>query len=538
MPRFGRTLASRILVAVLGIVVVTMAVGFGFYTRLTGRAADQHAIDQATNVAVTLGRMPEVAAAVQAGDPTHLLPRLGEQVRDATKASYVVIIDRTGTRYSHPNAALIGERIEEPVVALDGQVHTGIDEGSLGRSANSRAPIVDPNGRPVGEVSVGILESEVGLRVSAEVADIALYSLIALGLGVLAAVLLARAIKRVTFGVEPSEIVALMQEREAMLHGIREGVLAVDGAGEINVLNDEARRLLALESARLGQHVEDVMPDGRLRRIVTGEVEGSDLVAVTDEHLLVLNRMPVIVGGRNAGWVVTIRDRTELEALLRQLDSVEGLTTALRAQEHEFSNRLHVLSVLLEIGEVEEAARYSQQLWQETSLASEEIRSRVGAPVVAALLLAKSTVAAERDVVLLLDPSSRLAAGDVQDLPLVTVLGNLIDNAVDAVADDPRAAGKHPRGTVTVALNRRDGILSLSVADTGPGIEADRIDDVFVDGYSTKGPRGAMRRGVGLALVHRLVTRSGGTITASSPDGARFEVSLPLRVGERVGEMS
>jgi two-component system CitB family sensor kinase len=280
------------------------------------------------------------------------------------------------------------------------------------------------------------------------------------------------------------------------------------------------------------------MPDGRLRRIVTGGVDGSDLVAVTDQHLLVLNRMPVIVGGRNAGWVVTIRDRTELEALLRQLDSVEGLTTALRAQEHEFSNRLHVLSVLLEIGEVEEAARYSQQLWQETSLASEEIRSRVGAPVVVALLLAKSTVAAERDVVLQLDPSSRLAAGDVQDLPLVTVLGNLIDNAVDAVADDPDASGKHPRGTVTVALNRRDGILSIAVADTGPGIPPDRIDDVFTDGYSTKSPRGAMRRGVGLALVHRLVTRAGGTITASSPDGARFEVSLPLRVGERVGEMS
>src|SRR6478735_10680420 len=496
MPRLGRTLAARILLAVLGIVVVTLAVGFALFARLTSQTADAHAIEQASGIAVTLGRVPQVAREVVDGDPSHVLPALGSQVRASTGASYVVIIDRTGLRYSHPNPALIGQRIEEPVVALDGQVHTGIDEGSLGRSANARAPIVDASGHSVGEVSVGILESEVGVRLTAEVLDIALYAAVALALGVAASLLLARAIKRVTFGVEPAEIVALVQEREAMLHGIREGVLAVDAKGVINVLNDEARRLLGVESAGLGQRVEDVIPDGRLRRVVTGQVEGVDLVAVTDEHLLVLNRMPVLVAGRNVGWVVTIRDRTELEALLRQLDSVEGLTTALRAQEHEFSNRLHVLSVLLEMGEVQEATRYSQQLWRETSLASEEIRSRVAAPVVAALLLAKATVAAERDVTLRLDPASRVEAHDVDALPVTTVLGNLVDNAVDAVADDPATAGRHPRGEVTVCLVRREGTLLLTVTDSGPGIPEDRLEDVFVDGYSTKGPRGAMRRGV------------------------------------------
>jgi two-component system CitB family sensor kinase len=534
MPRLGRTLASRILVAVLGIVVITMAVGFALFARLTTHAADARAIEQATGIAVTLGRVPEVARAVQDGDPGHVLARLGEQVRAGTKASYVVIIDRDGIRHSHPHGSLIGRPIEEPVAALDGRVHTGIDEGSLGRSANARAPIVDASGRPVGEVSVGILESEVNVRLNAEVLDIALYSAIALALGVAASLLLARTIKRVTFGVEPSEIAALMQEREAMLHGIREGVLAVDAKGAINVLNDEARGLLGLEGARLGQRVEEVLPPGRLRRVVAGEVEGSDLVAVTDEHLLVLNRRPVTVAGHNAGWVVTIRDRTELEALLRQLDSMEGLSTALRAQEHEFSNRLHVLSVLLELGEVEEATRYSSQLQSETTMASEEIRARVGSPVVAALLLAKSTIASERDVVVRLDPASRIEAAQVEDLPVVTVLGNLIDNAVDAVADDPRTVGASPRGGVTVSLTCVDGTVLMSVVDTGPGIPAERLADVFVDGYSTKEPRGAMRRGVGLALVHRLVTRAGGTITASSPGGGRFDVTLPVRVSEGV----
>src|SRR6476620_10966685 len=452
MPRLGRTLAARILLAVLGIVVVTLAVGFALFARLTSQTADSHAIEQASAIATTLGRVPQVGQALEAGDPGHVLATLGAEVKAATGASYVVIIDRDGRRYSHPNPALIGQRIEEPVAALDGQVHTGIDGGSLGRSANARAPVVGPAGRPVGEVSVGILESEVGVRLNAEVIDIALYAGIALALGVAASLLLARAIKRGTCGVEPAEIVALMQEREAMLHGIREGVLAVDAKGVINVLNDEARRLLGVESAGLGQRVEDVVPEGRLRRVITGEVGGVDVVAVTDEHLLVLNRMPVLVGGRNAGWVVTIRDRTELEALMRQLDSMESLSTALRAQEHEFSNRLHVLSVLLELGEVEEATRYSRELQAETAMASEEIRARIGSPVIAALLLAKMTVAAERDVVVRLDPTSRLEAGHDEDLPLVTVLGNLIDNAVDAVADDPRTAGSHPRGEVLVRV--------------------------------------------------------------------------------------
>jgi two-component system CitB family sensor kinase len=532
MPRLGRTLASRILVAVLGIVVVTLAVGFALFTRLTSRTADTHAREQAAAIATTLGRNTAVADALLDGDPGNTLPRLGEQVREQTHASYVVIIDRDGIRHSHPNPALVGQRVEEPVAALDGHVHTGIDEGSLGRSANAKAPVVDASGHVVGEVSVGILESEVNVKLNAELVTIALYTAVALGLGLAASLLLARAIKRVTFGVEPAEIVALVQEREAMLHGVREGVLAVDSKGGINVLNDEARRLLGLETARLGQRPQEVLPDGRLRRIVTGEITGPDLVAVTDEHLLVLNRMPVVVAGRNTGWVVTIRDRTELEALLRQLDSMEGLSTALRAQEHEFSNRLHVLAVLLELGEVEEATRYSSQLQAETTFASEEVRAKVGSPVMAALLLAKATVAAERDVALRVDPTSRILADQLEDLPVVTILGNLVDNAVDAVADDPATLGTSPRGTVTVTLTCDGRTLQLAVEDTGPGIPPDRLGEVFVDGYSTKEPRGAMRRGVGLALVHRLVTRAGGTIVASSPAGARFDVALPLRVRE------
>lgn len=534
VPKMGMSLSARILFATLGIIAMTMLVGLGLYSTLTSRANDEQASEQARSIAVALGDAPGVAEALDAGDPHHRLPGLGERVRHDAAASYVVIIDRSGVRYSHPNPALIGRRIEEPVVALDGVVRTGIDEGSLGRSANARAPVLDAAGRAVGEVSVGILESEVGSRFVQHMGPVALYTVLALGIGVGASLGLARRIKRATFDLEPAEIVALVQEREAMLHGIREGVLAIDTVGRLNVLNDEARRLLALPTAQIGRPVEDLLPEGRLRSIVTGDISGPDLVAVTDEHLLVLNRMPVVAAGHHAGWVVTIRDRTELEGLLRQLDAVDGLTTALRAQEHEFVNRLHVLSVLLELGEVEEATRYSRRLQTETTLASEDVRSRIGSPVVAALMIAKMAVAAERDVVVRVDPTSRLARGEADPSSIVTVLGNLVDNAVDAVVGDPQTLGRHPRGVVTVALTDSDQVLRLTVTDTGPGIAPGRLAEVFVDGYSTKPPRSGIHRGVGLALVHRLVTRSGGTITVTSAAGACFDVVLPLRVSEGV----
>jgi two-component system CitB family sensor kinase len=526
------TLAARILLAVLGIIAMTMLAGLGLYSSLAGKASDEQAVQQARSIAVTLGNDPGVASALAAGDPGNVLPTLGERIRRDAQASYVVIIDRTGIRHSHPNPALVGERIEEPVDALDGTVHTGIDDGSLGRSANVRAPILDLAARPIGEVSVGILESEVSSRFTQQMGSVALYTLLALGLGVAASLILARMIKRATFDLEPAEIVALLQEREATLHGIREGVLAIDADGRINVLNEEARRLLTVRAARLGQRVADVLPPGRLQDIVTGRIGGSDLVAVTDEHLLVLNRMPVIVANRQIGWVVTIRDRTELEGLLRQLDSVEGLTSALRGQEHEFVNRLHVLSVLLDLGEFEEATRYSRQLQAETTLASEEVRSKIASPVVAALVIAKIAVAAERDVIVRIDPSSTLTSSEGDLLPIVTVLGNLVDNAVDAIVGDASTIGRHPRGVVTVSMSDTDEVLRLSVSDTGPGIAHDRLDEVFIDGYSTKEPRSGIHRGVGLALVHRLITRLGGTITAASPGGARFDVVLPAGVRE------
>ncbi len=525
MRPHSTTLASRILIAVLGIVVITMALGFGLYASLARSTADSNARVRASDIASAVGDMSVVSKALASGDPRGVIRGIADKVVRDTGAAYVVVIGANGLRYSHPNPALIGEPIEEKVVALDGRTHTGVDNGSLGRSANARVPIRDSRGKPIGEVSVGILETNVAAQLDQVLVAAILYTALALAVGVAASLILARAIKRVTFGLEPAEIVALVQEREATLHGIREGVIAFDTQGRVNVLNDEARRLLGLTEATVGQRLDDLVAPGRLKDILSGAVSDADAVAVTDENLLVINRMPVTVAGRETGWVVTIRDRTEMEALLRQLDSVESITNALRAQEHEFSNRLHALSVLLELGEIDEATAYAGQLTARATLLADDVRAQIGPPVVAALLLAKMTVAAERGVEVKLDPQSRLLTSVGDQTALLTVLGNLVDNAVDAVAGGP--SERRPR-QVMVHILETDLEVSLSVSDTGPGIPSDRLEQVFLDGYSTKAPRGGLYRGVGLALVHRLVVRAGGSIVVTSEAGARFDVRLPL----------
>ncbi|PKV96401.1 two-component system CitB family sensor kinase [Amycolatopsis echigonensis] len=516
----SRPLASQILVAVLGILFVTVAAGALLYVKLAGQTLDTQYGQRALGIANTVAQNPAVRDALARHDPDHVIQAAAEQVRRASGASYVVVTDRSGLRYSHPNPALIGKRIEEPVAALDGQGHLGIDNGSLGRSANGRAPVPGPDGGIAGQVSVGILEEQVTSELVSDIPWVILYSGLALALGVAASWLLAHRIKRATFGLEVSEIASLLQEREAMLHGIREGMVGLDRHGRVEVINDEARRLLAIPTSARGRELRELVPPGRLRDLLTAPA-ADDEVVLTDEFLLVVNKMPVVLSGQDAGSVITLRDRTEMEGLVRELHAVTGLTTALRAQEHEFANRLHVLSGLLGLGEVEEAGRYLAEVAHGPAAQATDLRARFSPPELAALLSAKVAIAAERDVRLEVDAHSRLDLSTVDPGTLVTVLGNLIDNAVEAVA------GQRGERTVHVLVGTRGPDVRVVVSDTGPGIPADVLQEIFVDGYSTKSPRPGMRRGLGLALVYRLVRRSGGSISVRGSDGARFEVLLP-----------
>jgi two-component system CitB family sensor kinase len=298
-------------------------------------------------------------------------------------------------------------------------------------------------------------------------------------------------------------------------------VIAVDRAGRVTMVNDEARKLLDLGLVPIGERLEDLLPPGRLRGLLSGEIAGKDAVVLTDEHCLTVNRMPVLLAGHPHGAVVTLRDRTEMAGLLRELDGVHRLTDSLRAQRHEFTNSLHTVIGLLELGRGEEALGYLGELRGSTAELNEYLSSRILPTQLVGLLIGKAAEAHERGIRLEFGEDTWLGEMPDRVQALTTIVGNLIDNALDAVG------GTNPDGWVRVELVDDEDEVTIAIADNGPGIPADAQDLIFLDGYTTKPSDGSLHRGLGLALVHRLVQRLGGTITVSPGPGAQFRVTLP-----------
>ena len=363
-PRPRLTLATQILGLQLTVLVIAVLFGALAGLWLIRSELDRQYQQRALAVAASVAALPEIRAAVLDPNGSRVVQPLAESIRKESRASFVVVTDVNGIRLSHPNPALIGQSAidpGEPPVALSGQSYTATETGSLGASARGKTPIRDDNGHVVGMVSVGYPEIEVNAGLERLLPLTAGYLLVALILGVAASWLLARHLKRQTFGLEPQEIAALLEQREAMLHGIREGTIAVDRSSRITLVNDEARRLLGLHADAVGQPLEDVVPAGRIRDVLTGSAEGPDQIVLSGGRILVANRMPIILRDGVSGSVTTFRDRTELSGLHRELQGLRGFTDALRAQVHDFSNRLHTIAGLIELGRGDEAIRLATE---------------------------------------------------------------------------------------------------------------------------------------------------------------------------------
>jgi two-component system CitB family sensor kinase len=516
-----------ILASQLVILIVSMCIGFGLYTTVAGGQLNQQYQQRALSIAQAVAAMPEVQSALVADqpDPSSSVQSLATQIQRQTAFNFIVIIDRNGTRLTHPLPQLIGQRVTEPLHVRNGQTYVDVDPGVIGPSADGFAPVFDSAGRVIGEVSAGIKERQVSGELWRELPVIALYTALGLGFGAVAALMLARRLKKITFGLELHEIARLLQEREAMLHGVREGVITFDLHGRVTLINDEARRLLGLRTDAIGKRLADLWPSGRLRDVLSGTVSGTDQLVLTEDYRLVVNRMDVELGGRKFGAVVTLRDRTEVDDLLRELTSTRGLTDALRAQQHEFANRMHTVSGLLELGRADEARDFLIETSGAADEFAESVAAHVANPTVAALVLAKSTVAAERGVTLMLSELSQVARTLPDPQAVVTILGNLVDNAIDAACLGPAPAH------VTVRLVQTDEELTIRVSDTGPGIPSGCEESIFTDGFTTKQSRSGLSRGIGLALVRRMTDRLGGRITVDGGPGPVFTVTLPVAVG-------
>ena len=521
-----RRVFSQVLLMQVAIAAGVAVLATGLFLAPLSNQLDDQAMRRALAIAQTTAQQPELAREVSRTPPSPNGPvqREAERIRKATKAEYIVVMDWRGVRWSHTDPKQIGGIVStDPGQALAGKEVMEIDSGTLGRSARGTVPLRDSDGTVVGAVSVGIAYDSVRARLIHAIPGLLAYAGGALAVGALAAWLISRRVHRQTRDLAFSDIAALLSEREAMLHGIREGVVALDRTGRIRLVNDEAQRLLGIGETMVGRSPDEALGAGRTADVLAGRVTGTDLLTVRGQRVLVANRMPTDDGGA----VATLRDRTELEQLGRELDSTHGLIDALRAQDHEHANRMHTLLGLLELEMYDDAVEFVGEVVGDHRATAEQVTERIEDPLLAALLVGKATVAAERGVALWVSDRTRLPDRLVDPQGLVTVVGNLVDNALDAVAGTPHAR-------VEVELRAQGRTAILRVRDTGPGIPPEHRELIFTTGWSTKKPPAHRERGIGLSLVRRLAERQGGSATVGEAHGggAEFTVVLPEALTE------
>ncbi|WP_240482441.1 ATP-binding protein [Microbacterium sediminis] len=514
-----RTQLVLLQVVIVLVIVLTVGIAALWMQENQIREASQ---DRMIAVAQSVAQLPTVLEAYDDPDPSAVIQPIAELIRESSDVAYVVVTDDAGIRFSHTNPERIGEPVStDPSVALSGQMFTGTETGTLGESWRVKVPVFGDDGDVMGQVSVGILESDLRADFLGDITVV----LVALGaatvLGVVASTAIARLVRRRIYGLEPEEIRGLLETQEATLHGIREGLIAFDAEGRVSLCNDAAARLLDLASpdSAIGVAAGDLLDDDLAGLIddARGDAVPQRLI-LSGERVLVARAAPVRVHGREVGTVVILMDRTELDHALQQLAGAQSLTEGLRAQQHEFANTLHTLGGLLELGETDAAMRMIQRNGDGGAITHLDAHDGIHDIEVAALLLAKRARARELGVALNVTADSYLPEADGGSADIVTVVGNLVDNALDA-------AGRG--GSVTLRVIERDGAVEIVVDDDGPGIPADRRGRVFTLGYSTKG--GSGQRGYGLTLVARVLERSGGTVSVSesAAGGARFAVLLP-----------
>ena len=467
------------------------------------------------------------------------LPGAVAQLQSTTGVEVVMVADPGGYVVASTDSLLIGETITWPQLhAAPGRSSTATVQLRGTGYLIAAAPILSnpvAAGDPVSQLGIALVARPSPSRVDSLVAagpSLLTYLGAAMVLGVIGSLLLARWIKRQTLGMEPAEIVALAEQREAIFAGIAEGVIALDTRDRVTMINPLAVSLLSLPHDAVGLSLSDLHVGGRLLDVLTGAAGVEhDAVVIRSGRVLVLNRMPVRHDGRLLGSVTTLRDRTQLAKLESEIGAFRGTTDLLRAQTHEFANQLHTISGLIQIGDYEEVVSYVDALTQGRAAIDLTVSRRVLDRSVAALLVAKSAVAAERKVTLRITDSTHLGPLEPQSsFDLSTVLGNLIQNGIDAAASSPPAEDRAP--WVQVEIRQPGSTVEITVSDSGPGVDSTIATEVFEHGFTTKAAQDG-ERGIGLALTRLICRRRGGEVEIrNTNDGAEFVARMTITPAE------
>ncbi|CAM6934095.1 sensor histidine kinase [Enterobacter roggenkampii] len=517
-PMKLNTLVTLMVCAIIGSVLLVV---FALYSVQITRATRDDVKDTALGIARTLADSPEIQRGLMQAPQENIIQPIAQAVTKRNDLLFTVVTDMRGIRYSHPNEALLGLHFigDDLTPALEGKENVSVNRGALAEALRVFTPVYDAQHEQIGVVVVGISLNKVEEQIARGRLNAVWTILFSIFMSSMAIWGLVRVLKRILFGLEPYEISALFEQRQAMLQSLREGVLAVDINGRVTMINQTAREILLLPSGKQTENTSAPLL-ASLRDVSKTGVARQDQEISCNGRLLLCNMVPVKSQDRVIGAITTFRDKTEVSQLMQRLDGMVNYVDALRAHTHEFMNKLHVILGLLNIKRYDKLEEYILQTAHHYQTDIGTIQSKVKSPVVAGFLLGKINRAKEAGVTLTLADESQIpdTASEEQVAVLITALGNLIENALDAMEGQQE-------GEIGLLLHYQNGWLSCEVSDDGPGIDPTQLESIFTKGFSTKGEN----RGVGLFLARQQIQNLGGDISVESEPGVftQFFVHIP-----------
>lgn len=486
--------------------------------------------EKALIVARTVSKSNIVIHALEDNQAARAAQDYTNEIQSATDVLFIVIMDMNGIRLTHPNEEMIGKSFVggDEKAALKGKEYVSVSRGTLGQSVRAFTPIYNDKNKQIGAAAVGISLSSLETALETSHKNILIVTIFGLLIGIIGAIILAKYIKKILLGLEPFAISRILEERSTMLQSVHEGIIAVDHTSTITLVNKSALQILkraGLSQKPIGMKIYDYMPSTRLDHVLkTGQPELDEEQTINGVSILV-NRVPLFVNGAVVGAISTFRDKTEVNQLAEQLTGVRTYAEALRAQSHEFLNRLHVISGMVQLKSYNQLAAFIRTLVDYRNQEFGSITQHLKDPALAGFIMGKISYSREAKVDLSIECTSIIPepAENKTTHELITILGNLLDNAIEAMTDSEDK-------TVEVHLSYEDNWLLIEVSDSGPGIANELQKEVFKKGYSTKGEN----RGFGLYLVEKSIEALGGELIIDSKLrlGTNFYVKIPYKAKE------
>ncbi|MCP3738239.1 ATP-binding protein [Rossellomorea sp. BNER] len=518
------SLQTKVLGLVISLSLFLILLLTAFFTYMEGRQIAEDKGRLALGISKTISFTPTIIEAFESENPSEIIQPIVEKIRHETGAEFIVVGNADGIRYSHPVASAIGKRMvggDNERAIQKGEYYTSKARGSLGLSMRGKSPIFDKEGNIIGIVSVGFLVEDVREQIFKDLSKEIVVSFIALVISVIVSYMLSRSIRKDTLGLEPVEIANLYKEKNAVLHSVKEGILAVDQYGVIKSMNQPAKKLLDIKGSVRNLKVDHFFPSTYLYKVLKSGEPQMDKEMMWKHKTVIVNCTPIFDDEHVSGVVVSFRDKTEIKQMVNTLSEVKVYSEDLRAQTHEFTNKLYVLSGLIQLGEYHEAINMIQRETSELQSLNRIVFEQIKDKKVQAILLGKLGKASEKKVAFEIDTQSYLEPlpSHIKLSELTLILSNIIDNAFEAVSGIEK-----PLVTFFATDIAEDIIFEIS--DNGKGIKAGDISLLFERGFTSK--TGNISSGYGLSNADHAVKELGGIIEVQSvTENTVFTVYLP-----------